>query len=228
MPAKKETEGASAQARDKGKQPSDQEVAVDQALVKGLAHPLRVRILACMNERPWSPRELEQALGEGLSQVSYHVKVLNDFKLIRLTSTRPVRGAVEHYYRAVERAFVPSQMARHIPKSAQQIAGNDILKAIDKDLGAALKSNSFYARPDWHASWTPMGVDEQGAEELEARADQHVRDAIEIQARSAARLAAGGGESISVSLAILLYGRDRGKKKRKPSSKRAPKIKAAK
>ena len=81
--------------------------------MKALSHPLRVVILDYMNERDWSPREIEKETGVGLSQVSYHVKVLKDFEMIELTKTAPRRGAVEHYYRAVERAFVSSGPDHH-------------------------------------------------------------------------------------------------------------------
>jgi predicted transcriptional regulator len=117
-----------------------------------------------MNERPWSPRELEQELGEGLSQVSYHVKVLKDFELIQLVKTELRRGAVEHYYKAVERAFIPSSMTKDIPQSAQRILGDDTLKEIDKDLSASLKSGRFYARPDWHEKGAVKAASQKEAE----------------------------------------------------------------
>lgn len=200
------------------------EQSLNQRLIKGLASPLRVRILALMNDRPWSPRELEQELGEGLSQVSYHVKVLYDFALIELTGTEPRRGAVEHFYRAVERAFVPSAMAKLIPKSGQHIAGNDILREIDKDLAASLKSGRFYARDDWHASWTPADLDDQGCQDAEKLADRFAEDFMEIEAESAQRRAKGekgegGGEHIAISAAVLVFGSEHGEKKKAPSRK---------
>src|ERR1044072_255427 len=76
---------------------------VDQQLVKSLAHPLRAQILAILNERVASPNELSKELGEGLSQVSYHVKVLRDYECIELVKTEPRRGAVDHYYRGMKR-----------------------------------------------------------------------------------------------------------------------------
>ena len=79
---------------------------MDQRLVKALAHPLRVEILTILNERMASPNELSKELEEGLSQVSYHVKVLKDFECIEMVKTEPRRGAVEHYYRATARAFL--------------------------------------------------------------------------------------------------------------------------
>lgn len=55
-----------------------------------------MQILAILNERVASPNELSQQLDEGLSQVSYHVKVLVDCDCIELVRTKPRRGAVEH------------------------------------------------------------------------------------------------------------------------------------
>lgn len=55
---------------------------VDQRLVKALAHPLRVHILNILNERTASPNQLSKELGEDLSSVSYHVKVLKDIDCI--------------------------------------------------------------------------------------------------------------------------------------------------
>lgn len=216
MSAKK---GQADQVRKKKGKESKPELSLNQKLIKGLDHALRTRILAYMNERPWSPRELEQELGEGLSQVSYHVKVLFDLELIELTGTEPRRGAVEHFYRAIERAFVPSGMATHIPKSAQQIIGNDILEEIDKDVGASLRSGRFYERSDWHTSWTPADLDDQGCKDAEKLADRFIEDFLEIEAESASRRAQceGDGEHIATSAAVLVFGSEHGEKKKAPS-----------
>jgi predicted transcriptional regulator len=64
-------------------------------MVKALSHELRVEILTILNERVASPNELAKELGEGLSQVSYHVKVLRDYGTITLVKTVPRRGAVD-------------------------------------------------------------------------------------------------------------------------------------
>jgi DNA-binding transcriptional ArsR family regulator len=76
---------------------------IDLGLVKALTHELRVEILVILGERTASPKELSDALDEGLSQVSYHVKVLREYECIELVDTKPRRGAVEHYYRATSR-----------------------------------------------------------------------------------------------------------------------------
>ena len=97
----------------------EQEQGVDQRLVKALAHPLRVEILTILNERMASPNELSKELEEGLSQVSYHVKVLKDFECIEMVKTEPRRGAVEHYYRATSRAFLTDRDWTLAPRFGQ-------------------------------------------------------------------------------------------------------------
>jgi DNA-binding transcriptional ArsR family regulator len=74
----------------------------DQALLTCLGHPLRRRLLVLYvkaKERQ-SPRELADLTDEHLSKVSYHVRVLAENKAVKLVSTKPRRGSVEHFYRA--------------------------------------------------------------------------------------------------------------------------------
>ncbi len=224
MSAKKQPSGQSTEreATKRGKKQDPKEITLNQRLIKSLAHPLRVKILALMNDREWSPNELSEELVEGLSQVSYHVKVLRDFEMVEMTKTEPRRGAVEHYYRAIERAYIPSEMARYIPKTGQQVIANDILEAIDKDIGDSTKSGRFYERDDSHVSYTPADLDEQGCAEANELADEFVARFLEIEGRSANRrvVGEGGGEHIVVSSAVLVYPSEHGEKKKAPSRKR--------
>jgi DNA-binding transcriptional ArsR family regulator len=69
--------------------------------MQALGHPIRRRILKELSDRGAgrSPSELDQVLGEGLSLVSYHARVLLHCGAIYLHDTEPRRGSVEHYYR---------------------------------------------------------------------------------------------------------------------------------
>src|SRR5438105_12207772 len=106
MPKKPAAEKGKAQSKQaaktttKKKQTGSRDV-VDHALMRGLSHPLRTRILATLNERVSSPNQLSKELHEGLSQVSYHVERLKKLGLIEMVKTEPRRGAVEHFYRGV-------------------------------------------------------------------------------------------------------------------------------
>jgi DNA-binding transcriptional ArsR family regulator len=70
-----------------------------EQLLKALRHPMRRRILRTMGEETISPYELSNALEAPLSNVSYHVRVLADCGAVVLTSTKPVRGSMQHFYR---------------------------------------------------------------------------------------------------------------------------------
>ena len=211
MPAQPRPQGQPKDQKSREVGRDEKALTLKQKLIKALSHPLRVRILAYMNDREWSPNELAEELAEGLSQVSYHVKVLKDFELIEMTRTQPKRGAVEHFYRAVARAYIPTGMAKLIPKSGQEIIGNDILEEIDKDIAASVASGKFYARDDCHVSWTPADLDEKGCEEANELADEFVARFLEIKGNSVNRRAErkDGGEHIAISAAVLVFGSER-------------------
>ena len=70
-----------------------------QNLFVALGHPTRRRILREMDGGPpASPRELTERLGDTLSNVSYHFRVLAEAGVLKLVSTRPVRGSTQHFY----------------------------------------------------------------------------------------------------------------------------------
>jgi DNA-binding transcriptional ArsR family regulator len=79
---------------------SSKEANLDRRLIKALGHPIRVRALEILNARVASPSELAKELGEPLGNVAYHVKILEENDAIELVRTAPVRGALEHFYRA--------------------------------------------------------------------------------------------------------------------------------
>jgi DNA-binding transcriptional ArsR family regulator len=219
-PTRKEPRAHAEQGKSESKKRSSLE-PVDQRLMKGLSHPLRVQILTLINERPWSPRELQRELGEGLSQVSYHVKVLRDFELIELVKTEPRRGAVEHFYSPVERIIVPEGMSAALPKSARLEMLARIIRDAEKDVRESLEAGAFYERDDFHASWTPMDLDEQGCAELHAKADRFLADLLEIEGKSANRRTNDDAECIPISVAVFAFGSAREPGKRSGHRRRA-------
>lgn len=73
---------------------------------RGLSHPLRLQIVLLVQERQVgkanpveiSARTVFEELGESLSTVSYHMRFLHDHQILKLERTKPVRGAVQHFY----------------------------------------------------------------------------------------------------------------------------------
>ena len=178
---------------------------VDQRLVKALAHPLRVEILTILNERMASPNELSKELEEGLSQVSYHVKVLKDFECIEMVKTEPRRGAVEHYYRATSRAFLTDSDWQSLPESVKPGVSASSIQMIIDDVVGALTGGTFDARDDRHLSWTPGVVDQQGWEDAVDLANETLDRVLAIHAESAKRLAKSGEEGIPATMVVMNF-----------------------
>ena len=96
------------------------DVSVDPRVLRALGHPLRQRILHALNARVASPSALSQELGERLANVSYHVKILLENGAIELVKTEPVRGALEHFYRATMRPYIDDAHWTKLPASSRR------------------------------------------------------------------------------------------------------------
>jgi DNA-binding transcriptional ArsR family regulator len=178
---------------------------ITQQLAKALAHPLRVRILTSLQKGISSPNQLSQELGEPLGNVSYHVKTLLEYDCVELVKTEPRRGAVEHFYRATERAFFSDADWAKIPSSARKGISGVILEAIGEDATAAMTAGTIDARTDSHTSHSPLLLDEKGWTELNAVLADALNRANQIQEEAASRLADGGDDEVPTSLAILHF-----------------------
>lgn len=178
---------------------------ITQQLAKALAHPLRVRILTSLHKGVSSPNQLSQELGEPLGNVSYHVKTLLEYDCVELVKTEPRRGAVEHFYRATERAFFTASDWEKIPASARKGISGSILETVGQDATAALMAGSIDARSDSHVSRTPLLLDDRGWADLTELLADTLAKAIEIQGEAATRLSDEKSEPIKTSLAILHF-----------------------
>jgi hypothetical protein len=182
-----------------------------------------------LNERMASPNELSKELEEGLSQVSYHVKVLKDFECIEMVKTEPRRGAVEHYYRATERAYLADRDWEHLPDSIKPGVTASVFESIIQDVVGAIEGGTFNARDDVHMSWTPGVVDEQGWGESADLLNETLAKLIDIQASSAKRLAKSGEEGIPATAVLMNFeGLSAQAKSAKKGSKRGRTKKAVK
>jgi DNA-binding transcriptional ArsR family regulator len=187
-----------------------------------MAHPLRVEILAILNDRMASPNQLKKELEEGLSQVSYHVKVLRDYDMIELVKEEPVRGAVEHFYRANTKVFIPSGVLKLLPKTAQRGVWGDVMADIEQDVAAALDTGVFDQRPDFVVGRDPRVLDGQGREDAEELAAEFFERYAEIEAETVNRRANGEGDGklISTSAVVLVFDSVLGKKLKSTRGKR--------
>ncbi len=213
-PKKDATKSKAGQGRHRG--------TLDQRLVRALGHPVRVQSLGILNERVASPNEISKELDQTVGHVSYHIKVLKECECIELVDTAPRRGAMEHYYRATDRAFLKPDEWAALPKSIRPGMSASGLKTVFNDVSTALLEGSFDKRIDRHLSWTPMLVDEEGWEDLKTELLATLERVIEIQSTSAERLAAEDAPGIPVSVAMLGFeAPSKGEARVAPSKKKA-------
>jgi DNA-binding transcriptional ArsR family regulator len=189
--------------------------------MKALGHPLRIGILTVLNDRIASPNELSKILEEGLSQVSYHVKVLRDYDMIEMVKTEPRRGAVEHFYKATSEVFLSSQQLKLMPKSAQRKAFGGVLVELEDDMNTSLETGTFDKRPHWVVARDPRMMDEQGREEAEKEAAKFLAVYKEIGVGASKRVRKGESEPVPTTAAVLIFGSARNTKppQRKKTSK---------
>jgi DNA-binding transcriptional ArsR family regulator len=178
----------------------------DPRYVKAFNHPLRVRILAMLQERTASPVELADWLGSRLGTVAYHVRTLHQLGLIELVDETRVRGAVAHHYRAKDRPQVSDEAWGQASPIAKQAAVGAALQTIDEYARASAAAGGF-DRSDAHLSRMRMELDEQGWAELSTAAAEFLTRAQSIEVSAQERIGDDPhAEGVSAAgLVILLF-----------------------
>jgi DNA-binding transcriptional ArsR family regulator len=161
----------------------------DPRFVKAMSHPLRVRILAMLNERTASPNQLAKFLEQPLGTVAYHVRTLERLGLIELAGETRVRGAVEHHYRALEPATVSDEAWAAASPIAKQAAIASSLQLIDEYASASAAQGGF-DHAEANLTRTLVRLDRQGWEELSAACSELLDRVDAIGAAAGERLAA--------------------------------------
>ena len=178
----------------------------DPRYVKAMSHPLRVRILALLDERAASPVELAGWLGVTLGKTAYHVRTLERIGLIELVRETRVRGAVEHHYRAKERPTVSDEAwaaASPIVKQAAVSASLETIGAYTRAAGAA----GGFEHHNSHLTRTALHLDARGFNEL-SRACLRILaqvDRIEEAAKERLELHPHAGETKEIALVMMLF-----------------------
>jgi DNA-binding transcriptional ArsR family regulator len=173
--------------------------------IKAMSHPLRASILRILADRTASPAEMARELDEELSNVSYHTKQLVGFDCAELVSTRPVRGALEHFYRATERHLIDTEEWEELdPLVAEGILSEIMQKMLD-DFVTSAKARMIGGDKDFHLTRTPLVLDEEGLQEALEAQEKARLEILEIEARSAARMVKSGEVGTNVSSSQSLF-----------------------
>jgi DNA-binding transcriptional ArsR family regulator len=68
-------------------------------LMRVMAKPIRAQILSVLSQQPSTTNEVAAELGEDVAMVGYHMRVLEQCRLIELHEERTRGGMLERSYR---------------------------------------------------------------------------------------------------------------------------------
>jgi DNA-binding transcriptional ArsR family regulator len=179
--------------------------SMETTLAAIVAHPTRARCFVILAERTASPVEIAQQIGKDVGHVGYHVRKLQQLNLIELVDERPVRGAVEHFYRAIERPVVTDVEFAAQSIEEREVFTRYILQLLVADVARAMDEHTFDARVSRVITRTPLLVDKDGFQELSDLHTEVLERTLDIQARSAERLTGSEEEGISTVSSSMFF-----------------------
>jgi DNA-binding transcriptional ArsR family regulator len=176
-----------------------------EKLVKGLSHPVRVECLTVLTKRVASPSELSEILEHDLSNISYHVRTLDELGLIELVKEESVRGAVAHFYKAVERPLISENEWEQLPPEVRKAIAAYGWDLLIKDASEAIEKGTFDSRSDRHLSRTTLLLDSEGFERLSEKMEELLEAILAEQAASAERMSKSNEQPIHAVAAAALF-----------------------
>lgn len=184
---------------------------LDQRVARGMAHPLRAQILAYLTEHPVSsPAEMERAgVGEKdgaeLSHISYHTRVLEELALVELVKTEPVRGALEHFYRAISRMFLDVEAWKKLPREMKTaISVKAVEEGFDR-VSDAVAMGTFDSRDERTVINLGLLLDEAGFVAASQKLDE-VMEWLQTESAAAIQRADGNQDDLLyASVNLFMY-----------------------
>jgi DNA-binding transcriptional ArsR family regulator len=175
----------------------------DPRIIKALTHPLRIQILAALDERTASPSELADELKAPLGNVSYHVRQLAALGLIKLVKRTPRRGAIEHHYKAVGRPQITDDAWAGTPATVKDAVVGAALGDVGTAVTAAAAAGGF-SRNDSHLTRTQLKLDDRGFKEIDKELNATLKRIEKVAGDAGKRIAKGGGDAAQDATVVMM------------------------
>jgi DNA-binding transcriptional ArsR family regulator len=179
-----------------------------ESLAAIVSHPLRRRIWDAIAEDPISPSELAEQMNQPVNDIAYHTRKLRDLGMIEPAGTRPVRGATQHFYRAVQRPDLTIDEVEELTPEQSAANATHILQRELADAAGSLESGKMVERPEHYVYRYPVTLDEEGWQEFHAIFAEAADRLHAAEARCVDRRRENGeSESVSVVAHLNLFER---------------------
>ncbi len=176
---------------------------IDARLLRLASEPTRIKVLFVLNERTAGVGEVAEELRIGEAEAARHLEEMHEAGLIEVVGEVLQRGAVGPRYKAVLGILWNDEEWAELSLAEQRRLSAWIVRMINADVGDALETGSFHARPDAHASRAVSTVDEQGWRELNQIHNDALESILVVQAAAAERLEESGESGMPVLSALI-------------------------
>jgi DNA-binding transcriptional ArsR family regulator len=160
---------------------------IELRLAKAMAHPVRVKVLEMMNERPVAPVEASEAIGTALSNVSYHFRTLLELECIEAVGQEQVRGSIKTTYRSRTSLMFDDLCFATLPAGARAGLTVTALKALYRRASDAIEADTMDTRSDSHLSVTTLNLRWEAWDEIAKMLESALGRMLEIKGEEEAR-----------------------------------------
>lgn len=168
----------------------EQDVVLDARSLRGVAHPLRLRLLGSLrNDGAQTATQLAARLGQSSAATSYHLRTLATHGFV--TEASELGRGRERFWRAVHRGTWFGTPDRDAP-------GGELADAYLQTVGRMYAENIerwVDERPDWPAEWADaFNLSDLGLRLTPAEAEQLGQDLMGVLARYRDEVAGEAGD----------------------------------
>ena len=174
--------------------------------IEAMQRPLRREIWKVLSDRAIaSPPEIADEQDERTDLDSHHNKRLVKLGFAELTEERKVRGAIAHYYRAIERPLIEdddwNRLLEENPMLAEHLIGRLVQSQLE-DYEKSLRAGVLGSDDEWYIGRFPAVVDPQGLKEALDLGDRVEEELADIARRSAERRSGSGEDAINIVASV--------------------------
>jgi DNA-binding transcriptional ArsR family regulator len=178
---------------------------LDKRIAKALSHPLRTEIIAILSDICASPSEMAEMLGEELSNVSYHTKVLRELDCVEIVEQQHVRGSVRTRYRATTKMLLTSEYWDRLSLPIRAGISANALNELGRRVRDSVEAGVFDRRKDRSILTVKMDVDEKGWKDANAVAWEGYKRMERIQEEVANRASEKGAKTFRMTTSLLVF-----------------------
>lgn len=172
-----------------------------QNRLKAMSHDTRAKALRILTERTASPAEIAREIGEKVENVSYHVKKMVEWGVVKPVGERPAHGAgaIQHFYKATVWPQVDAAEWEELNAAFASGFLDEIGQKMLGDIAESFKAGLLGKDRNFHLTRTRLTFDTQGRQEVLEIAERARKEILEAQARAKERIAESDEESAPYS-----------------------------